>query len=70
MFLPKFFRNDSKKESDKVPASSSAHEPFPVKRQKTIPKRRKWNEDYNKYGFFVQKVKRKIVIHQPSVCSA
>ena len=52
MSLLKCFRNDSHKESDKVPASSSAHEPFPAKRQKTIPKRRKWNEDNINYEFF------------------
>ena len=41
MSLLKYFRNDRNKESDEVPASSSAHEPFPPKRQKTIPKKRK-----------------------------
>ena len=52
MSLLKYFRNDRNKEPDEVPASSSAHEPFLVKRQKTIQKRRKWNEDYINYGFF------------------
>ena len=52
MSLLKYFRNDSNKESDEVPTSSSAHEPISAKRQKTIPKRRKWNEDYINYGFF------------------
>ena len=57
MSLLKCFCNDSNKESDKVPASSSAHEPFPAKRQKPIPKRRKWNEDYINYEFFRPKGK-------------
>ena len=52
MSLLKYFRNDSNKESDEVPASSSAHEPFPAKRQNTIPKRRKCNEDNINYVFF------------------
>ena len=52
MSLLKYFRNDSNKESDEVPASSSAHDPISVKRQKTTPKRRKWNEEYINYGFF------------------
>ena len=50
MNLLKYFRNDSNKKSDEVPASSSAHEPFPAKRQKTIPKGTKWNE--MTYEFF------------------
>ena len=52
MSLLKCFCIDSNKESDEVPASSSAHVPFPAKRQKTIPKKRKWNEDYINYEFF------------------
>ena len=55
MSLLKYFCNDSSKE---VPAPSSAHKPFPAKRQKTIPKRRKWNEDYINYGFFRPKGKK------------
>ena len=43
------------KKFDEVPASSSAHEPFSAKRQKTIPKRRKWNKDYINYGVFCSK---------------
>ena len=42
-----------------MPASSSAHEPFPAKCQKTIPKRRKWNEDYINYEFFRPKGEEK-----------
>ena len=42
-----------------MPASSFAHEPFPVNYQKTIPKRRKWNEDYINYEFFCPKGKEK-----------
>ena len=56
MSLFKYFRNDSNKESDEVPASSSAHEPISAKRQKTMQKRRKWNEDYINYEFFRLKV--------------
>ena len=52
MSLRKYLRNDSNKESNEVPASSSAHEPISAKRQKTIPKRRKWKEDYINHRFF------------------
>ena len=55
MSLLKYFCNDSNKESDEVPASSSTHKSFPAKRQKTISKRRKWNKDYINYGFFCPK---------------
>ena len=48
----RYFCNDSNKESDKVLASSSAHEPFLAKHQKTILKRRKSIKDYINYGFF------------------
>ena len=47
-----YFRDDSNKEFNEIPASSSAHEPISAKRSKTIPKKRKWNEDYINYGFF------------------
>ena len=53
--------------SNEVPASSSAHEAFPTKRQKTISKRRKWNEDYINYGFFRSKGEEKKSIY-PAQC--
>ena len=53
-----------------MPASSSAHEPFPANCQKTVPTRRKWNEDYINYKYFRPKDEEKNVIHQPSVCFA
>ena len=55
MSLLKYFLNDSNKESNEVPASSSAHEPISAKRQKKIPKGRKRDEDYINYGFFCLK---------------
>ena len=55
MSLVKYFRNDRNKETDEIPASSSAHEPFFAKRQKTLLKRRKSNKNYINYQFFCPK---------------
>ena len=70
MSLIKYFRNNSNKESNEAPASSSADEPICAKRWKTIPKRIKWNEDYIYCRFFRPKGEEANSYHQPSVCSA